>query len=133
VSEPVLAPVRTCFRALACTFVPEAKDLDERAWAEAEAIVEKFFASRPETVRRQVVLLIRVLDLLPVFRWGRRFRSLDPERRLRFLAALQDAPLLLVRRGTWGLRTIAFMGYYARADASAAIGYRADRCGWEAR
>jgi hypothetical protein len=25
------------------------------------------------------------------------------------------------------------MGYYARADASAAIGYRADRCGWEAR
>jgi len=113
--------------------VPEAKDLDERAWAEAEAIVEKFFASRPETVRRQVVLLIRVLDLLPVFRWGRRFRSLDPERRLRFLAALQDAPLLLVRRGTWGLRTIAFMGYYARADASAAIGYRADRCGWEAR
>jgi hypothetical protein len=133
VNEPVLAAVRPCFRALASTFVPEAKDLDERGWAEAEAIVETFLASRPDTVRRQVVLLIRLLDLLPVFRWGRRFRALDAEQRRRFLAALQDAPLLLLRRGIWGLRTIAFMGYYARAEAAAAIGYRADKRGWEAR
>ena len=132
-NEPVLAPVRGCFRAMAATFVPEAKDLDEPAWAEAEAIVEAFLAARPEKVRRQVVLLVRVLQLLPILRWGRPFTALGAERRLRFLAALQDAPLLLLRRGVWGLRSIAFMGYYGRAAADAAIGYRADRRGWEAR
>lgn len=132
-SQPVLAPVRNVFRALTTTFVPEAQDLDERGWAEADAIVEAFLASKSEDIRRQFVLLIRLLNLLPLLRWGRPFTALDAERRLRFLAALQDAPLLLLRRGIWGLRTIAFMGYYCRAEAAAAIGYRADRRGWEAR
>ena len=132
-SQPVLAPVRGCFRAMATTFVPEARDLDEHGWADADAICERLLASKPPAVRRQVVLLIRLLDLLPLLRWGRRFTALDAERRLRFLEALQDAPLLLLRRGIWGLRTIAFMGYYGRAEAAAAVGYRADRRGWEAR
>ena len=49
------------------------------------------------------------------------------------LETLQDAPVLLLRRGIWGLRTLAFMGYYTRPDAQRAIGYRADPRGWEAR
>ena len=131
--RPLLASLRPCFRALTSTFVPEAAGLDERGWAEAEAIVETFLASKSESVRRQVALLVRLLQLLPILRWGRPFTALDAGRRTRFLGALQDAPLLLLRRGIWGLRTLAFMGYYARPDAAATIGYRADRRGWEAR
>jgi len=133
VDRPLLASLRPCFRALTSTFVPEAAGLDERGWAEAEAIVETFLASKSESVRRQVALLVRLLQLLPILRWGRPFTALDAGRRTRFLGALQDAPLLLLRRGIWGLRTLAFMGYYARPDAAATIGYRADRRGWEAR
>lgn len=59
---PVLGAVRPVFRALACTCVPEARDLDEHAWADADAIAEQFLATRPAAGRRQVVLLIRVLD-----------------------------------------------------------------------
>ena len=132
-NDTTLAPVRTPFRALFRTFVPEASELDERGWADAEAIVERFLASRPAAVRRQLVLLIRFLDLLPAPRHGRRLRSLDAARRLRLLESLERSPLLLLRRGVWGLRTIAFMGYYARPDAAKAIGYRADPGGWEAR
>ena len=131
--RPLLASLRPCFRALTSTFVPEAAGLDERGWAEAEAIVETFLASKSESVRRQVALLVRLLQLLPILRWGRPFTALDAGRRTRFLGALQDAPLLLLRRGIWGLRTLAFMGYYARPDAAATIGYRADKRGWEAR
>jgi len=133
VDRPLLASLRPCFRALTSTFVPEAAGLDERGWAEAEAIVETFLASKSESVRRQVALLVRLLQLLPILRWGRPFTALDAGRRTRFLGALQDAPLLLLRRGIWGLRTLAFMGYYARPDAAATIGYRADKRGWEAR
>jgi hypothetical protein len=133
VNPPVLAPVRPVFRALATTFVPESAALDERGWAEAEAVVERFLAGRPAAVGRQLVLLVRLLDLLPRLRYGRRFTALDAARRLRFLEALQHAPLLLLRRGIWGVRTLAFMGYYTRPDVQAAIGYRADPRGWEAR
>ncbi len=132
-STGVLSAVRAPFRALTQTFVPEAADLDERGWTDLEAIAERFLAARPAPVRRQVALLIRVLQLAPLARWGRPFTSLDAARRTRFLEALQDAPLLLLRRGVWGLRSVAFMGYYGRDDAARAIGYRADPGGWETR
>src|SRR5207244_1401337 len=57
----------------------------------------------------------------------------DPARRARFLDSLQTSRLLLARRGIWGLRTLVLMGYYGRPRAAAAIGYRADPRGWEAR
>lgn len=129
----VLAPVRPMFRALAQTFVPETAALDEPGWAQVEAIVEQALSERPPKVRRQFVLLIRILESLPLVRWGRRFSALDAATRLRFLEALQRSPVLLLRRGVWGIRTLVFMGYYARPDAGALIGYRAAARGWEAR
>ena len=126
-------PVRESFRALAATIVPEAKGLDAPAWGDLERIVEEGLASRPASIRRQLRLLVRALDLLPVLRFGKSFRALDPARRTAFLLAVQDAPVLLLRRGFWGLRTLVFMGYYSRPEARDEIGYRADARGWDAR
>ena len=132
-SEPVLAPVREVFRAIANTVVPEAAQLDAGAWSEAERLIESALAVRPPGVRRQIQMFIRIVEWVPLARFGRRFTALDAERRTRVLLALQSSPLLLLRRGLWGLRTLAFIGYYARPAARAAIGYRADARGWEAR
>ncbi len=132
-SSPLLPPVRAPFRALAATFVPEAAALGEREWADVEAIVEQALGERPANLRRQIVFLIRALELMPVARFGRRFTHLDAARRTRVLGRLERSPLLLLRRGIWGLRTLAFMGYYARPAAADAIGYRARLRGWEAR
>jgi hypothetical protein len=131
--DSVIGPVRPAFRAIAETVVPESSSLPPSDWSELEAIVERALAQRPVKVRRQLGLLIRIIDLLPVIATGRRFVSLDAAGRERWLARLQGAPVLLLRRGVWGLRTLVFMGYYARPAAAAAIGYRADRRGWDAR
>ena len=131
--DAVLAPVRDIFRAIATTVVPEAAAFDAAAWSEAERLIENALDVRPAGVRRQIQLFIRVIEWLPVVRFGRRFTALDAARRTRVLQALQSSPLLLLRRGLWGLRTLAFIGYYARPAARAAIGYRADARGWEAR
>ena len=71
--------------------------------------------------------------MLPVLRYGRPFIALDADQRARVLAWFQDSPLLLVRRGVWGLRTLVMLGYYSRPIAAAQIGYRASALGWEAR
>jgi hypothetical protein len=133
VADSLLAPVRTLFRAIARTVVPEAEALDAGGWAELEGIVEAALALRPAAVRRQLLVFIRLLGVLPVFRYGRPFTALDPGPRARFLSAMESAPLLLLRRGFWGLRTLVFMGYYARPAAAEAIGYRAHLRGWQAR
>lgn len=126
-------PVRDAFRAVAATIVPEAQTLDERAWSELESAIESGLQTRPDSMKRQLRLFVRAIDVLPLFRFAKTFRTLDTPKRTRFLLALQDSPLLLIRRGFWGLRTLVFMGYYGREDAQRTIGYRADRRGWEAR
>jgi hypothetical protein len=115
------------------TVVPEAARLDGAAWNEVEEIVERALAERPPGMRRQLSAFLRAVELLPVARHGRRFTGLDADRRTRVLLALQRSRVLPLRRGMWGIRTLIFMGYYARPAAAAEIGYRASAGGWEAR
>lgn len=129
----LLAPVRDTFRAIAVTVVPDAAALDEAGWRDLDGLVEKTLARRPAGMRRQLVLFVRAIEHLPRLRWGRPFTALSADERTRFLSGLEHAPVLLLRRGFWGLRTLVFLGYYARPEAAAAIGYRADARGWEAR
>ncbi len=129
----MLTSVRPVFRAIATTVVPEAGALDEPAWAALEAIVVDALGARPPKLQRQLLFFIRIVEWLPVARYGRRFTQLEAPRRTRVLLGLQDAPLLLLRRGCWGLRTLILMGFYGRPDAWRQIGYRADPRGWEAR
>ena len=115
------------------TVVPEAARLDEAAWGDAERIIEDALSLRPPALRRQLVIFVRLLDALPRVRYGRPLRALPPALRTRVLRAVERAPLLLLRRGFWGLRTLVFMGYYARPAAAAEIGYRAHPRGWQRR
>lgn len=125
-SDPVL-------HAAAAAVVPAFTRLDSAQRAEFAAIIDRAMGERPESVQRQFRLFLRVLDLAPLLRFGRRFRALDVAGRTRVLEGLQDSPLLLLRRGVWGVRTMALMGFYGRTDAAAEIGYRAHPRGWQAR
>lgn len=124
-----LAPV---FRAIVVTIVPEASRLDDRGWQHLDSLVEDMLEQRPAALARQLRLLLNLIEWLPVARYGRSFSALDPARRGHVLAYLQDHPIELVRVGFWGIRTLALLGYYGRAEASQAIGYAADARGWEA-
>lgn len=127
-----LQSVWPTFQALAKTIVPTAQGLDEGEWIELRRIVEDALAARPGALPRQVRMLVRLLDVMAALRYGRRFAGLDPSRRVRFLTSVQRSPLLLLRRGFWGLRTLVLMGYYGRPAAAAEIGYAPDLRGWEA-
>jgi len=131
-SQSVLAPVRAIFRAVVVTVVPDAKQLDESGWRALEALVEDALAIRPPALHRQLQLFLRVIEWLPVVRYGRKFTALGDEQRSRILLYLQDHPVERIRCGFWGLRTLALLGYYGRPEAAYAIGYRPDARGWEA-
>lgn len=120
-----LAPVRDTFRSVVEAVVPEAPALDADGWSRVEAIVADALGARPRSLRRQLRLLLGVIRWLPLLRWGRTFPSLSLDARRRFLAALQDAPILLLRRGFWGIRTLAFMGYYGQEEVRRELGYAA--------
>lgn len=130
---PVLRPVRPTFRAATVVCVPAAQELDEAGWARVESIVEDALGGRPASVRRQLVLFLRIIEVLAVIRHGRRLGSLSASRAQAFLSSLERFPILAVRRGVWGVRTLAFMGYYGQPAVHGELGYRAVADGWAAR
>lgn len=126
-------PVPHVLRAVATTVVPESASLDDPAWIEVDGVVAEAIAERGEKVRRQLSILLRLLQLLPVVRYGRPFTRLSAAQRTMFLESIERSPIAIVRRGFWGVRTLIYMGYYTRDDVATAIGYRAHRDGWGAR
>lgn len=127
------AAQRATFRAFAETVVPEMADFDAAAWADVERTVAHALAHRPAAMRRQLALFLRVIENLPRLRYGRAFSSLRPSQRASLLHRLERAPLKLIRRGIWGLRTLTLMGCYTRTGVMNGIGYRASARGWAAR
>jgi len=121
------------FRVIMGTVVPEAAVLGDDEWRSAAAIIARALASRPAGVRRQLAAFLRALDVVAFIRYGRGLRAASVEQRTALLESLARSRLLALRRGVWGVRTLAFMGYYARPEAAREIGYRASAEGWAAR
>jgi hypothetical protein len=84
-------------------------------------------------MRRQLNLFIRIINLQALLRYRRTLPNLTNEQRTALLSNIEDSRLLLFRRGFWGIRTLVFMGYYARPQCSTALGYAAAARGWELR
>ncbi len=112
--------------------MPEADELSDAEWGELVELVDESLRGRPAELRRQLRLFLRLVEWLPLFRYRRRFSSLEPGRRARFLAGLQNHRVDRIRVGFWGLRALALLGYYGRGAAAAAIGYHPNLRGWEA-
>jgi len=121
------------FRAIMTAVVPEAAALSDDEWRGASAIIARAIAARPPGVRRQLGIFVRALDVVALVRHGRGVRGLSATQRTALLESLSRSRVLALRRGVWGVRTLAFMGYYARPEAARAVGYRASAAGWAAR
>lgn len=128
-----LAPVRATLRAIATTVVPETSSRDERVWLDMEAVIARTLARRSPRVQRQFALFLRLVQTLPIARYGRGFTSIAPRQRAAFLGSLERSRLLVLRRGFWGVRSLILMAYYTRDDVAESIGYRAVPEGWAAR
>lgn len=124
--------LRPKLRALAISFIPETALAHGEQWAALEATLEHVVQSRPG-LRRQLVLLIGLLDAAARIRYGRGLLGLDTVRRGALLENLAASRWLLLRRGIWGLRTLVMLGWYGQPEVTAALGYRASAAGWGAR
>ena len=121
------------FRSIAEVVVPEAVSMSAEEWREFGDVIEAALARRPAAVRRQLGAFLKILTVLCFLRHGRGLSALSAEGRTAFLAGIENSKLLLFRRGFWGIRTLVFMGYYARAACAGQLGYAAAARGWELR
>ena len=100
-------------------------------WQAFDQLIANALAKRPAGMRRQLALFIRLLNVISLLRFWKPLHRLELRKRTQFLNGIQNSKLLLFRRGFWGVRTLVFMGYYARPEAAALVGYAASPRGWE--
>jgi hypothetical protein len=103
--------------------VPAAGDLDAEGRSRFIAIVGKALADRPRSTQRQFVFFLGLLRWLALVRFGAPFDRLSPENQDAMLRWLLDAPLAKLRGGFWGLRALAFMGYYGQTEVWSSLRY----------
>jgi hypothetical protein len=128
-----LAHVRPILHAIATVVVPDGDPDVDRVWMEVEETVADALARRSERAQRQFEVFLRVVQMLPIGRYGRPFTALPLHHRRAVLERLERSRVSLLRRSFWGVRTLIFMGYYTRADVAESIGYQAAMSGWESR
>lgn len=121
------------FRSIAEVVVPDTRSLSEAEWSEFAGVIDGALAKRPAALRRQLRMFLGILNLMALVHKGRFISRLDHAARTEFLAGVENSPILLFRRGFWGVRTLVFMGYYARAVCATGLGYAATPRGWELR
>src|ERR1022692_3293199 len=84
-----LNPDPAIFRAVVSTIVPEAAALDDQGWHDLHQVIDALLRDRPESLKRQLRIFLRAIQLLAVIRFGRPFTRLHPAPRTRGLAHLQ--------------------------------------------
>jgi hypothetical protein len=108
---------------VAARIVPAVAGLDDARRQGFVAIVSKALADRPRKIQRQFALFLGIVRWAPVLRFGATFDRLRPERQDAVLRWLLDAPVAKLRGGFWGLRALAFMGYYGQPEVWPTLHY----------
>jgi hypothetical protein len=108
---------------------PDLARFDNENRERVRAIIEQAVATRPPAVQRQLAAFLNVLRWAPVARYGRPFERLNAAQQDKVLHWFHDAPLVPLRHGFWGVKTLVFMGCYGRPEAGGDIGYRPSRSG----
>jgi hypothetical protein len=109
--------------AVGARLVPEVAALDTDQRGAFRTIIDEALADRPAAMRRQLGIFLGLVERAPLIRFGSTFTRLAPTRQDRVLRWFQDAPVELLRKGFWGMKALVLMGYYARPEAAAEVGW----------
>src|SRR5262249_38425099 len=122
---PFLTAARLArFESLQRALVPRSARFTPSERAASRELVDQFLARQPEKTRRKLALFLVVIDVLSLLRGLRPFRRLPAPRQARLLAWLFDSPVGLLRKGFWGLNTLARLGVYGQTAIYPEIAYR---------
>ncbi len=111
------------FEALQRDLVPRAATFDDAAREASRRLVEDLVGAMPAANQRKLGLFLVIIDVLAFLFGLRPYRALPEARRRRLLAWLFDAPVGLLRKGFWGLNSLARLGVYGNPAIWPEIGY----------
>jgi hypothetical protein len=120
------ASART-FRSAAAVIVPEDSGSPGGAADDVIQIADRMFARRPAADRKLFATFLRVLEGLPLLRYGRPFSRLSLDQRAAVLGWFENNRVARLRQGFFGVKTFVLMGYYGSPSRFEELGYPGPR------
>ncbi len=125
VSEPFLTGQRLVrFEALQHRLVPRSQRFDAQQQQRSIELANTLTGNMPAAKRRKLGVFLILIDVVSFFVGFRPFRKLSGAKQLTVLGWLFDSPVGLLRKGFWGLNSIAKLSVYGQPSLYDEIGYR---------
>lgn len=112
------------FEALQGCLVPPARQFTDDQKKQSRQIINRVLQSQPASQQNKLKLFLILIELTSIMRTGKRFHALPYEKQERVLLIFFDAPIGILRKGFWGLNTLAKMGVYGQSSVYPEICYR---------
>ncbi len=112
------------FESLQRRLAPRCETFSPDQWQASRDRINQLLAKQPAKNRKKLALFLFIIDLFSFIVGMQPFRKLPPVRQDRILRTLFDSPVGLLRKGFWGLNTLAKLGVYGEPSLYEEMGYR---------
>lgn len=112
------------FEALQNSLVPLSKSFDDTQKKKSHELVNLVLADKSKTIHLKIALFLWLIDMSSILLGGHIFRNLSDEKQQRVLSFFFDSPLGLLRKGFWGLSTLAKIGVYGQPSVYPQLDYK---------
>ena len=111
------------FESLQNSLVPRSKDFTPLQKQQSKDLINRLLDDQSESSKRKLALFFILIDLFSVLTNGKTFIKLKDDNKKALLQSFFDSPISLLRKGFWGINTLARMGVYGQTELHAEIGY----------
>lgn len=115
---------RKRFEAIQRCLVPRSRGFDDARRRVSAELINGVLAYKSGLIRCKIALFLLLIDLCALVTGGRCFASLNEERQNQVMCRLFDSPVALLRKGFWGINTLAKMGVYGQECLYEELGYK---------
>lgn len=115
---------RERFLALQALLVPRSQTLSTEEREAGLVLVNTLVGRMPQANQKKLRMFLLLIDLMSYIFMLRPFRKLPVVVQLRLLWFLFDGPVPLLRKGFWGLNSLAKLSVYGQPSIYPQIGYQ---------
>ena len=111
------------FELLQETLVPRSIAFTQEERERSRALVNGLLSSQPVTIVAKIRLFMILIEVFSLITQTKAFDRLAQEDKKKVLQAFFESPVPLLRKGFWGLNTLARLGVYGQASLHQELGY----------
>lgn len=111
------------FEAVQRCLVPRCRAFDKDRRQASRELVNRILSDKAAAVHCKIALFLFLIDCVAMFFGLRTFGDLTHARQRRVMDFFFDSRIALLRKGFWGVNTLAKLGVYGQPAVYAEIGY----------